>query len=140
MQAKQNKIAMRTYRRGIFAHLAQSGFTLIECLVALFIIAIVLASTTRSIGLSIADVNDSFTRQVATWIAANQSSQYLIDRVYPEINKTTQNITMGGINFVVVADVAGTPNPYFRRINISVAKKDTPNRIIYKTTNFISQF
>ena len=118
----------------------KTGFTLIECLVALFIIAIVLASSTRAIGLSIADVHDSFSRQVANWVADNQYNQFRLDGVFPDIGNTSKNVTMGGIDFIVSTIVIGTPNPYFRRIDISVAEQNTPKRIIYKTTNFISQF
>lgn len=116
------------------------GFTLIECLVALFIIAVVLASSTRAIGLSIADVHDSFSRQVANWAADNQYNQFRLDKVFPTIGSTSKNITMGGIDFIVHTDVISTPNPYFRRIDISVAEQNTPKRIIYKTTSFISEF
>jgi len=116
------------------------GFTLIECLVALFIIAVVLASSTRAIGLSIADVHDSFSRQVANWAADNQYNQFRLDGVFPDISNTEKNVTMGGIDFIVYVDVIATPNQYFRRVNISVAETKTPKRIIYKTTNFISQF
>lgn len=118
----------------------QRGFTLIECLVALFIIAVVLASSTRAIGISIADVHDSFSRQVANWVSDNQYNQFRLDGVFPDLGNTTKNVTMGGIDFILYVNVISTPNQYFRRIDISVAEHNTPKRIIYKTTNFISQF
>lgn len=117
-----------------------SGFTLIECLVALFIIAIVLASSARSIGLSINDVRDSYIRQVAGWVADNQSNQYHLDGVYPDLGITKSNVNSAGIDFVVEANVVALPNPYFRRIEIAVAEKNTPNRPIYKLTSFIAQY
>jgi general secretion pathway protein I len=118
----------------------QSGFTLIECLVALFIIAVVLASSTKVIGLSIADVHDSFSRQVANWISENEYNQFRLDEIYPEIGTKTKNITMGGIDFITTITVIATPNQYFRRIDISVAEQSKPQRVIYKNTAFISQF
>ncbi|MCC2645333.1 MAG: gspI [Burkholderiales bacterium] len=117
-----------------------NGFTLIECLVALFIIAIVLASTSRAIGLSISDVHDSFARQTATWVADNEANQYIFDGVYPDAGKTTKNVTMGGTDFIVEINVTTTPNPYFRRMDIAVSQKLKPNKPIYKTSSFISQF
>ncbi len=116
------------------------GFTLLECLVALFIIAIVLASTTRAISLSISDVHDSFTRQIATWVADNQANQYFYDGVYPEVGSTSKYVTMGGVDFIVEANVLSTPNPYFRRLDVAVTEKAKPKRPIYKTSTFISQF
>lgn len=117
-----------------------SGFTLIECLVALFIIAIVLASTTRAIGLSVEDVKSSYTREAATWIVDNQFNQYGLDQEYPDLGSVTKNVTMAGINFVVTSVVSATPNAYFRKIEISVAEQSKPNYILYKTVNFIAQY
>lgn len=120
--------------------LSNTGFTLIECLVALFIIAIVLASTTRAISLSVSDVHDSFARQIATWVADNEANQYVFDGVYPDAGKTTKNVTMGGTDFTVEIDITTTPNPYFRRIDVTVTEKHKPKRPIYKTSSFLSQF
>ncbi|MFN7093923.1 MAG: type II secretion system minor pseudopilin GspI, partial [Burkholderiales bacterium] len=61
------------------------GFTLIECLVALLIIAIVLASTTRAMGLSVEDVRENYVREVANWVADNQINQYSLDGTYPNL-------------------------------------------------------
>jgi general secretion pathway protein I len=117
-----------------------SGFTLIECLVALFIIAIVLASSTRAIGLSVEDVREVYIRQVANWAVENQANQYLMDRVYPDMGQTKKNIVLGGINFIIQSSVSATPNPFFRKIEISVAEQKRPNHTIFKTVNFISQY
>ncbi len=117
-----------------------NGFTLIECLVALFIVAVVLASASRAIGVIISDVHDSFVREVAIWLAENEYNQFYIDRRYPEIGKNTKQITLAGIDFNVNEEVLQTPNPYFRRIEIMIYEKSTPDHMIYKTVNFIAQY
>jgi len=118
----------------------QLGFTLIECLVALLIIAIVLASSTRAIGLSVDDVREVYIRQVANWSVENQANQYWIDGVYPDLGKTKKYVTLAVIDFIIQSDILTTPNPYFRRIEISVSEKKNPKRVVYKTVNFISQY
>lgn len=116
------------------------GFTLIECLVALFIIALVLASATRSIGMTIADVKDSYAREAANWIVNNQYAQYRIDGIYPDLGNSKKTVDMAGLTFIVNSTVAATPNPYFRRIDIAVSEKRAPNHILFKTVNFMAQY
>lgn len=116
------------------------GFTLIECLVALFIVAVVLASATRSIGLIISDVHDSFMREVATWVAENEFNQLYIDGRYPDVATLKKTIVCAGISFNVVEAISATPNPYFRRVEIAVSQSDVPDYTIFKTINFISQY
>lgn len=116
------------------------GFTLIECLVALLIIAIVLASTTKSIGMSVEDVRASYMREAATWVADNQFNQFILNKTYPQLGTNTEYVHMAGIDFAVTSVVSSMPNPYFRKIDISVVEKSNPEFILFKTVNFISQY
>jgi general secretion pathway protein I len=118
----------------------QRGFTLIECLVALFIVAVVLASASRAIGVIISDVHDSFVREVATWVAENEYNTYTISGQYPPVGVQKKSITMAGVKFNVVETISNTPNPYFRKIEIAISETSTPNYAIFKTINFISQY
>lgn len=116
------------------------GFTLIECLVALFIIAIVLASATRSISMTITDVEDTTSREAANWIVNNQYAGYRIDGIYPDLGNSKKTVEMAGRSFIVNSTVSATPNPYFRRIDIAVSPANNPNHILFKTVNFMSQY
>lgn len=117
-----------------------AGFTLIECLIALMIMAIVLASASRTIGLAIDNIKDSYLRELSMWVADNTMNQYYLDNIYPNIGKTEDKVTMAGINFIVSADVTATPNQYFRKITIAVAIADKPNHFIFTNTSFKSQY
>lgn len=117
-----------------------NGFTLIECLVALLIIAIILASASRAIALAIEDVKDGYTREAASWVAGNQYNQYYLDGVYPDLGKNKQNLSSAGIDFIVTTDITSTPNPYFRRIEISVSQKSHPDYALFRTVYFIAQY
>ena len=116
------------------------GFTLIECLVALFIIALVLASATRAIGLSIDDVRSSYVREAANWVASNDYNEIIISGMYADIGVVTKDVQMAGIDYVLTETVSSTPNPYFRKIEINVSEKDKPTYSVFRTVNFISQY
>ena len=118
----------------------KSGFTLIECLVALFIIALVLASAAKAIGMTVEDVEGTIDREAANWAVNNQYASYRIDNIYPDMGNTKKTVEMAGRSFIVNSTVSATPNPYFRRIDIAVSRTSDPNHILFKTVNFISQY
>jgi general secretion pathway protein I len=120
--------------------MTNKGFTLIECLVALFILAIVLAAASRSIGVSLKDVQDNYARTVAMWIADNQINQYYLDGIFPELGQTKKNINMANLDFNMEINIVQTGNPYFRKIEIIMNEKNKPEYKIYKTVTFISQY
>jgi len=118
----------------------KQGFTLIECLVALLILAIVLASATRAIGLSIDDVRNNYIREAAMWTADNNIAQYYLDDSYPNLGLNKKDVSMAGVEFTMTTDITSTGNQYFRKIEISMSEKDKPNYSIYRTITFISQY
>ncbi len=121
-------------------HYNHNGFTIIECLVALFIIAIVLAAATRNIGLAVDDIHDAYAREAANWVADNQYNQYYLDSIYPDLGSDTKNVTMAGIDFNVETTISATPNQYFRRLEIAVSEKKKSKYILFRTVNFIAQY
>ncbi len=118
---------------------AINGFTLIECLVALLIIAIVLASATRAIGMSIDDVRNNYSREAAMWVANNSINQLYLDEVYPNLGVTKKTVKIAGIDFIINTNITQTGNPYFRKVEISVSEPKLPKYSIYHTASFISQ-
>ena len=118
----------------------KKGFTLIECLVALFIIAIVLATASRSVGISLKDVQDNYVKTVAMWATDNQINQFYLDGIYPELGKSNKDIIMANLEFNMEINVMQTGNPYFRKIEITMNEKKNPENKIYKTVTFVSQY
>lgn len=116
------------------------GFTLIECLVALLIIAIILASASRAIGLAIEDVRDSYAREAASWVASNEYNGIKLQGVFPELGNSKKEVNMAGIDYQMEIAIVATPNPYFRKIDIAVSEKSNPKYVLFRTVNFISQY
>jgi general secretion pathway protein I len=118
----------------------KSGFTLIECLVALFIVTIVLASASRAIGVISTDLRDTFVIEVATWVSENSYNQLKLSKIYPNVGSSSEDTSMAGMDFIVTQNVTTTQNPYFRKVEIVVAEKSTPEHSIFRTISFISQY
>lgn len=116
------------------------GFTLIECLVALFIVAIVVASSSRAIGVISSDLRDTFVIEAATWASADSINEMNIKGDFPDIGENSKDVSMAGIDFVLKKIITNTPNPYFRKVEIVISEKKSPDVSIYRTVNFVAQY
>lgn len=115
------------------------GFTLIEVLIALAILAIALAATTRAASLATDSALETRQRLLATWTAENRISELRARRAYPGTGETRLTADNGGVNFVLRENVADTPNPNLRRIEIAVADARDPGRALVTLSAYVSQ-
>lgn len=96
------------------------GFTLIEVLVALAILAVALAAAMRATGILIDNTATLKEHLAAGWLAQNRLQEHIARRDFPELGSQSGSDEMAGIRFQWREDVSGTPNNRFRRIEISV--------------------
>lgn len=96
------------------------GFTLVEVLVALAILAVALAAAMRATTGLIDNAATLKEHLVAGWLAQNRLQEHIARRDFPELGSQTGSEQMGGIQFNWREDISGTPNARFRRIEISV--------------------
>jgi general secretion pathway protein I len=86
------------------------GFTLIEVLMALTVLAIALAAILRTIGQSIDLTVDLRDRQLAAWVAQNRLITHQLQRDWPSATATDGT----------TEQVSTTPEPALRRIEIEI--------------------
>ncbi len=100
------------------------GFTLIEVMVALAIVAISLAAGSRAAS-SVVDTSQRLSDVVlAQWCADNQLTELRLSGQLPAVGKTPFTCVQLGRNFKGTIKVQPTPNPSFRRVDASVANDD----------------
>jgi general secretion pathway protein I len=101
-----------------------AGFTLIEVMVALAIVAIALAAGSRAAS-SVVDTSQRLNDVVlGQWCADNPLTEMrLLDQV-PPIGKTTFACTQLGREFKGTLVVKTTPNPSFHRVDTIVSDTD----------------
>lgn len=98
------------------------GFTMIEVLVALAIIAVALAASIRAVGTlatNSAELND---RLLASWSADNALGQLRLAHAWPEVGERQFDCSQGNLALTCSQRVSTTPNPVFRRVEVSVRK------------------
>ncbi len=100
------------------------GFTLIEVLVAVAIVAIVLAAGSRAGGTVLANAQRLQDVTFAQWCADNQLTEMKLTHDFP--NEGVQNFGCHQFNQDMqgTLKVQGTPNPSFRRVDAVVADMD----------------
>jgi general secretion pathway protein I len=98
----------------------QRGFTLIEVLVALAVVAITLAAGMQATGA----LTRAATRQSDQWLAQlcaeNELTRIRLSRQLPGAGDSTSTCEQAGQSLQVRLTVAPTPNPNFRRIDAVV--------------------
>ncbi|MDF3837629.1 type II secretion system minor pseudopilin GspI [Cupriavidus basilensis] len=104
-----------------------TGFTLIEVLVALTIVAVALGACLRAAGL-LADTSDSLrARAVAEWSAANRLAELRLLRRWPEPGTRRFACDQGRVALRCEEIVSGTADPLLRLVVISVYRNPEGN-------------
>ncbi len=98
-----------------------AGFTLIEVMVALAIVAIALAAGSRAAS-SVVNTSQRLSDVIlGQWCADNQLTEMRLLDQLPAVGKTPFACTQLGREFKGTILVQPTPNPSFRRVDATVA-------------------
>ena len=98
----------------------QNGFALIEVLVGLAVLSIAMLAGLRAIANG-ADTQLAVSqRTMALWSADNTLINLRTSRAWPELGTTTFSCPQASYVFVCQRKVLSTPNPAFRRVEVTV--------------------
>lgn len=97
-----------------------SGFTLIEVLVALAIVAITLAAGLRAAGVLTDNAQRLADVSTAQWCADNQLTGLRLTRQLPGVGDADFSCEQLGRTFAGQVQTRPTPNPNFRRVDAIV--------------------
>jgi len=109
------------------------GFTLIEVLVALAIVAITLAAGVKASGALGSSAARLQQMTAAQWCAENQLTDLRLTRQFPGIGSSDFGCDQLGQHFAGRLDVQGTPNPNFVRVD-AVVSDDQGQRLLQLST------
>lgn len=115
------------------------GFTLLETLVALAILAIALAAVMRATGASTSHADAMRMRVLADWVAQNRLAQHAARGEFLPPGNQSGEETQAGIRLLWKEEVGVTPNPAFRRIEVSVYSPDDPEFALRRLSGFLVQ-
>jgi general secretion pathway protein I len=115
------------------------GFTLIEILVAVAILAVALAATTRAASVATDGALETRHRLLATWAAQNRVAELRARGVFPAAGTTRITAEQAGLALVVDEVVSGTPNPTMMRVDLAVSDARDPARVLERLTAYVSR-
>ena len=115
------------------------GFTLVEVLVALAILAVALAAAGRSVALSTDAAVEHKQRVLAGLVAENRLGELVARRAWPGIGVTEGSERQAGVDFRWRAEVIATPHPGLRRVEIQVTGADDATHELRRLVGVLSR-
>ncbi|MBN8766428.1 MAG: type II secretion system minor pseudopilin GspI [Thiobacillus sp.] len=117
----------------------QRGFTLIEVLVALAILAVALAAASRAAAMMADSSAELRERLLAGWVAQNRLAELQARRAWPEAGIREGEVEQAGVKMVWREAVSATQNRAFRRVEISVAAAGRDARALARLTGYLAR-
>ena len=105
------------------------GFTLVEVLVALAILAVALTAAFRASGVATDTARDFRERLLAGWVAENRLAEYRSGRL-PNLGEQSGVAEQAGTAFAWRERIAATSTPLLRRIEVRVSLVTDPEHTL----------
>jgi len=117
---------------------ASRGFTLLEVMVALLIVALgIVGLFNQIIGISAGTIQMK-ERTLASWVALNEITRVRISGELPDVGEFDGDVEFASAEYRWQARVSETGVDQLRRIDIDVSYVDDPDNVIGRATGFLT--
>jgi general secretion pathway protein I len=116
---------------------AIAGFTLIEAVVALLIVALGMMAVFAQLNQYAATANYMQEKTLASWIATNVLTELSVQQDWPALGNSEEDLEFAGREWHYTIEVSETQVENLRRADVSVARTDQPDRVIHKVSALI---
>jgi general secretion pathway protein I len=96
------------------------GFTLVEVLIALAVVAIALLALTRAASVQVQSFDALRERTLAGWVAANVLTETRLASAFPSTGRSDGHVQLAGRDWRWQREVRTTPDAEIRRIDVRV--------------------
>ena len=117
----------------------QSGFTLLEVLVALVIVALGLMAAFGQVNQTLTVSSRLRDKTLAHWVAVNEMTRLRLLGEFPAIGSRSDEVEMARTSWRYTINVVKTPLDALRRVDISVAFADRPDSVVTTLTGFLGR-
>lgn len=122
------------------AHRSAGGFTLLEVLVALAVLAIALGALVKAAADQADVVTHLRTRTFAQWVAADRMARLRLRDDWPEVGRSRGVTHMGRRDWYWTMKVSATREPSIRRVDIRVYKTPRTEHSLVRLSGFFGRY
>lgn len=120
-------------------HGPENGFTLVEVLVALAIIAFGLVAVFSQLSQSATAAARLREKTLAHWVAVDRLTELRLSGAFPGEGVSSDEIEMANTRWRYEVKVSATDTDDLRRADVSVAYADSPDRPLATVTGFLAE-
>ncbi|WP_374262326.1 type II secretion system minor pseudopilin GspI [Zoogloea sp.] len=115
------------------------GFTLLETLVALAILAIALTAAFRAMGVTAQSSAELRERLLGDWVAENRLAELRATQAWPNPGVSEGSAEQAGRSYRWREEVKNTANPLFRRVDLSVFGPESGDHAIARLSGYVAK-
>lgn len=113
------------------------GFTLVEAIVALLIVALGMTAVFVQLNVFATSTISLREKTLASWIGSNIVTQYSLAVAWPELGNSEDRMDYAGQEWLYSVEVSETDVQNLRRVDVAVSLAERPNRIIHTVSGLI---
>jgi len=114
-----------------------AGFTLIEAMVALVIVALGMMAVNSQLNRYAVAAIVVEEKTLASWIATNKITELSVAATWPALGDYEEDIDFAGREWRCEIEVVETPVANLRRVDVSVRLATDPERVVQKVSGLI---
>lgn len=118
---------------------ASEGFTLIEVMIALAVIAIAMGAIVATTSQFTRTADYLRQKTFASWVAENAFAQIEDNDPWPSTGQRHGEQKLAGQDWRWTAAISGTPDRDLRRVAVHVSLADSPKRVVATVTGFLGR-
>jgi general secretion pathway protein I len=116
-----------------------AGFTLLEVLVALAIVALGLMAAFGQLNQTASTSARLRDKTFAHWVAQDRLTELRLQREFPPLGNRSGEVEFAGVAWKYTLRVEATPRPDVRRVEVDVAFAERPEARLTTLTGFLGQ-
>jgi len=117
----------------------KAGFTLIEVLVALVLLAVALTAVIKTTSENTINTGHLRNKYFASIVASNKLAELQSASIWPGTGNSNGTAELAKQTWLWRLKVDSTPDSRLRKVLISVAPEDNKDNILYRLTSYLGQ-